>query len=107
MTWREIRRYKICDGDGNPEELILERNEEGVFRLKNDFGNMSFEFDQMTGAEFIRKMFDDMKTEIENDINDWWKTTVDEDSSTQDDDMDIPFLRGNNTYGGDCDGQPD
>ena len=109
MAWREVKRYKVCDGDGNPEELILERNDEGIFRLKNDFGNMSFEFDPMSGVDFARKMLDDIKSEIEHDINSWWGDGSDFDSDTEEDSDDELTIDYNKIFsgGGDCDGQPD
>ena len=81
--WREINRYKIVDDDGNPEEMILERNDKGTFRIRNDFGNLNIEFDQMSGVEFLRKVFQDVSEEIEFDLNDIWND-LDDDTEEED-----------------------
>ena len=94
--WNEINRYKVVNDDGNTEEYILERNDAGTFRIRNDFGNINIEFDSMTGIEFLRKMFEDVKTEIEYDLDDMsWPDDDDDDF----DDVTDP--------GGDIDGQFD
>ena len=72
LNWSEIGRYPIMNADGDVEEIILERNHNGVFRIKNDFGNINFEFDTMTGVEFSRKLYEDIKEQIEYDLNDVW-----------------------------------
>jgi hypothetical protein len=71
-TWREVNRYKIVNGDGATEELVLERNDEGIFRLRNDFGNSVFEFDVMTGAEFTKRLRKDVVGEIDDDLEILW-----------------------------------
>ena len=100
--WTEINRYRISDGDGNTEDLILERNSKGHFRLKNDFGNVNIEFDAMTGLEFVKRLFDDMKDEVEIDINKLFDDDLFDDSE---EDTDLGNM--SNTPGGDCNGQPD
>ncbi len=84
--WQEINRYKTVTDDGTSEEYILERNENGTFRIRNEFGNIKIEFDAMSGVEFIRRLFEDVQSEIEFDLNDLWS---DEDTDP----------------GGDCNGQ--
>ena len=85
--WREINRYRIVNDDGSTEEMILERNTKGTFRIRNDFGNVSIEFDSMSGIEFLRKAFADVQDEVEIDLNDLWDD-LDDDTEA------------------DCDGQP-
>ena len=102
--WKEINRYRISSGDGQYEDLILERNDKGNFSLRNDFGNVNIEFDAMTGIEFVRRMYDDIKDEVEDDLNNLFDDDLFDDSE-EDTDHDIKCT--NNFSGGDCDGQPD
>lgn len=99
--WKEVNRYRISSGDGHSEDLILERNNDGNFRLKNDFGNINIEFDAMTGVEFVRRMLDDIKDEVEYDLN----NLFDDDLFDCSDEETDPGIKIKNT--GDCDGQPD
>ncbi len=73
-NWQEINRYKVVTGDGSTEELVLERNDEGIFRLRNDFGNNVFEFDVMTGSEFTKRLRGDVVGEIDDDLGILWDT---------------------------------
>tara|TARA_B100000131_G_C17868585_1_gene513253 strand:- start:185 stop:475 length:291 start_codon:yes stop_codon:yes gene_type:complete len=84
--WREINRYKIVDDEGNTEEMILERNDNGTFRIRNDFGNVNIEFDTMTGVEFLRKAFADVQDEVELDLNSLWDDLDDDFDDDSDDD---------------------
>ena len=79
--WKEINRYNIVDGDGNVEEMILERNDKGIFRIRNDFGNINIEFDTMSGVEFFRKVFDEMQDAIEIELNELWDDETEEEES--------------------------
>ena len=102
--WKEINRYRISSGDGHFEDLILERNDEGNFRLKNDFGNINIEFDAMTGIEFARRMLDDIKDEVEFDLNNLFDDDDLMHDSDDDSDMDTASFK---NLTGDCDGQLD
>ena len=101
--WREIGRYRIASGDGHSEDLILERDDNGNFRLKNEFGNINIEFDSMTGIEFARRFLDDLKDEVEFDLNNLFDDDLFDDSE---EDTDLSNMKNTQT-GGDCDGQPD
>jgi len=79
-VWKELNRYNIVDGDGNIEQVILERNKDGTFRIRNDFGNMSIEFDTMSGTEFLRKIYNDVSDQIEVDLNELWDDETEEES---------------------------
>ena len=68
--WRKVGSYNVVDGDGNVETFTLERNKKGTFRLKNEFGNITIELDQMNAVEFFRKVLDDITGEVDWDLND-------------------------------------
>ena len=76
MAWTEISRYRSASPDGGTEELILEKDENGNFRVRNDFGNSVFEFERMSGYEFVRKVYRDIESDLEDELNDLW-TAVD------------------------------
>ena len=87
--WKEIRRYNIVSGDGNVEEMVLERNDSGVFRIRNDFGNINIEFDLMSGTDMFRNILEDLTDQIDLDLDNLWSSL---DDDTEED--------------GDCDGEP-
>jgi len=72
IMWYEVNRYRITNKSGDTEEMILERRDDGSFRIRNDFGNVNIEFDELSGVEFLRNVFDDLRDQIELDINDAW-----------------------------------
>tara|TARA_Y100001972_G_C7584685_1_gene293186 strand:+ start:596 stop:901 length:306 start_codon:yes stop_codon:yes gene_type:complete len=82
--WKEIGRYRSCTPDGATEEFVLEKDDNGNFRIRNDFGNSVFEFERMSGYEFFRKVKRDIENDIEKELNDLWDD-VDIDSDDCDD----------------------
>tara|TARA_R110002167_G_scaffold74992_2_gene209747 strand:+ start:563 stop:868 length:306 start_codon:yes stop_codon:yes gene_type:complete len=75
MVWKEMARYRSGTPDGNTEEHVLEQDENGNFRVRNDFGNSVFEFERMAGYEFFRKVKHDIENEIADDLNELWNDT--------------------------------
>ena len=67
-----MARYRSGTPDGNTEEFVLEKDENGNFRIRNDFGNSVFEFEKMAGYEFFRKVKRDIEKDLEQDLNDIW-----------------------------------
>ena len=82
MAWQEMARYRSGAPDGSTEEFVLEKDENGNFRVRNDFGNSVFEFEKMAGYEFFRKVKRDIEKDLEEDLNDIWDSV---DSSNNDD----------------------
>ena len=76
--WREVNRYRIASG-GQSEDLILERDDDGNFRLRNDFGNVVIEFDKMSAKEFFKKLNDTVNDTLEQDLFDWFANDADTD----------------------------
>jgi len=85
--WTEMARYRSGAPDGSTEEFVLEKDENGNFRLRNDFGNTIFEFERMSGYELFRKVKRDIQDDIEKDLNDLW-SDVDIDGFDSDCDAD-------------------
>ena len=86
--WTEMGRYKAGSPDGGVEEFVLEKDENGNFRIRNDFGNSVFEFERMSGYEFFRKIKRDIENDIEDELNDIWMNA---DDSDNDDDTSDPY----------------
>lgn len=72
MSWTEIGRYNASTPDGDVETVILEKDKEGNFRIKNDFGNNVFEFERMSGYEIFRKLNREVNDDLESDLNNTW-----------------------------------
>jgi hypothetical protein len=81
MKWVRINSYKAMNADGEVETYHLERCiEKDAFRIVNDFGNNSLEFDLIPGYEMIKKIKDDYEKEIEDDLNRLYGTCENEDN---------------------------
>ena len=70
--WTEMGRYSAGAPDGGTEEFVLEKDENGNFRIRNDFGNSVFEFERMSGYEFFRKVSRDVENDLEDELNELW-----------------------------------
>mgnify|MGYP003134996313 FL=1 len=62
------------------ETIILEKDEQGNFRIKNDFGNNVLEFERMSGYEIFRKINREVSNDLEDDLNNVWDNFYDNDS---------------------------
>ena len=87
MGWKEMARYRAGSPDGGTEEFVLEKDDDGNFRIRNDFGNTVFEFERMSGYEFLRKVHRDIENDLEEELNELW-TAVDYGSGDVSDDCD-------------------
>ena len=67
-----MSRYRTSSADGSTEDFVLERDDEGNFRIKNDFGNIVIDFERMSGYEFFRKVKRDISNDIEDELNNIW-----------------------------------
>ena len=57
--WKQISKYEISGANGS-ESLFLESNGEN-YRIKNEFGNMFFEFDLVSGLFFTQRLAEDIE----------------------------------------------
>lgn len=68
--WKRIQSYNVLNSEGETELYHLERSEEnGSFRIINDFGNNCIDFDTMSGYEMIKRVKESFENEIEQEIN--------------------------------------
>ena len=84
-NYNEIGRWSVGTPDGNSEEMILEKNQDG-YRLRNDFGNVNIEFDKMSAKEFFKKLNNAVNDTMDKDLLEWFSqdgdTDCDDDDST-------------------------
>jgi hypothetical protein len=73
-NYNEVGRWNVGTPDGNSEEMILEKNNEG-YRLRN----VVIEFDKMSAKEFFKKLNDTVKDSIEDDLFNWFEQDKDTD----------------------------
>jgi len=78
--WKVFSTYDIFTDAG--EEKIFLENEDDKFRLRNEFGNMSFEFNLTSGAEFAQMFVEDMKSIVEEEVMNFVKSESSNDSSS-------------------------
>ena len=83
MKWTEIGRYNASTPDGDVETIILERDNQGNFRIKNDFGNNVLEFERMSGHEIFRKIHREINDDLEYDLNSGWGDNFYDDDSEE------------------------
>ena len=58
-TWKEFNTYEV-KSESVTEKIVFEQKE-NMFRIRNEFGNMSMEFDLSTGLVFAKALLEDMK----------------------------------------------
>jgi hypothetical protein len=68
MGWQEIGRWSVPTKDGGKEEYILEKKPLGNFRIKNDFGNIQIEMDQMAAYEFFKNIKEKIEQHADHDL---------------------------------------
>lgn len=88
MDWKEIRRFRVGTADGETDDIILEKDEDGNFRIINDFGNESFSFERMAGYEFFKKLSKAVTEDLNNDAFTSWVDDDNEDPTVYDSDSD-------------------
>jgi hypothetical protein len=96
--WTEIGRYRTGTADGNTEDFVLEKDSNGNFRIRNDFGNIVIDFERMSGYEFFRKVKRTLEQDIEEELNELWDDIDLGDDCDSDDDFDTTD---NDIYGAD------
>ena len=64
MNWKTIETVKIVNRDNEVENLEIQ-SDGNFYKIQNEFGNVSFEFDVSSGFELASTL----QMIIENDIN--------------------------------------
>ena len=81
-TWKEFNTYKIKSEDIT-EKIIFEQKD-NMFRIRNEFGNMSMEFDLNSGLVFAKSLLEDMKYIAHEEVTEFLNES---DLEYQDDDF--------------------
>jgi hypothetical protein len=72
MNWKTIETVKIVNRDNEVENLEIQ-SDGNFYKIQNEFGNLSFEFDVSSGFELantLREIIDnDISDEITNFLN--------------------------------------
>ena len=90
MSWQEIGRYRTASADGGTEDFVLEKDNQGNFRIKNDFGNIVIDFERMSGYEFFRNVKRDIENDIEDELNELWDGVDFDDCDSDNDPTTLP-----------------
>jgi hypothetical protein len=64
MNWKTIETISIVNRDGDVENIQIQ-HDGNFYKIQNEFGNMSFEFDVSSGFNFA----DTLQAIITSDIN--------------------------------------
>jgi hypothetical protein len=98
MTWTKLSEVKIRNRDGNFEIFTIQSNGD-FYRIQNDFGNVSFEFDVSSGYELV----EELGSIITNEINQQVNTFMNQEDALLDisgtsDEVTTEFTSGDNDY---------
>ena len=72
-TWKEFNTYEV-KSESVAEKIIFEQKE-NMFRIRNEFGNMSMEFDLSTGLVFAKSLLEDMKYIAHEEVTEFLNET--------------------------------
>ena len=76
MNWNRITTLNITTASGDPDTIHFERNEQGAFRLINDYGNECITFDVMTGYEAVSRIKEAFEFVINDELNSFTQATA-------------------------------
>ena len=65
MNWKTIETVKIVNRDNEVENIVIQ-SDGNFYKIQNEFGNVSFEFDVSSGFDLANTL----QAIIGNDIND-------------------------------------
>lgn len=68
MNWEKITTVNITTASGEPDTIHFETNNDGGFRIVNDYGNESITFDMMTGLNMMDRFVYAMNAYAEKEI---------------------------------------
>ena len=68
MDWKTVESVTIVNRDGESENYKIQ-HDGNFYRIQNDFGNISFEFDVSSGFELSDKLQGIIAADIQKEIN--------------------------------------
>jgi hypothetical protein len=76
--WKEISKYSIAGSNGE-ESVFLEFDGKN-YRLRNEFGNMFFEFDIVSGLFFTQRLASDIEDITASEVTQYLNEIAKEES---------------------------
>ena len=70
MSWKTLSKIKMRNHENETENIAIQYNG-NFYRIQNEFGNISFDFDVSSGYAFAEELISIIKNDIENEINDF------------------------------------
>ena len=70
MSWNTISKIDMRNSDGELENFEIHYNGK-YYRIQNEFGNISFEFDASSGYALVEEINALIKNDIKDDVNDF------------------------------------
>jgi len=86
MNWNKITTLNITTATGEPDTIHFEREENGSFRIVNDYGSECITFDVMTGYEAISRIKEAFDFIINDELNSFFqveRNNIDDFSKTK------------------------
>ena len=68
MNWKTLSKINIRNRDGDSENFEIQ-HDGNYYRIQNEFGNISFEFDVSSGYTLAEELSSIIKVDVENEIN--------------------------------------
>ena len=70
MNWKTIETVRIVNSEGNTENIEIQQSG-NFYNIRNEFGNMSFNFDVSSGSDLIEALQTIIATDINKEVNDF------------------------------------
>tara|TARA_Y100001937_G_C7028348_1_gene288864 strand:+ start:389 stop:751 length:363 start_codon:yes stop_codon:yes gene_type:complete len=68
MSWKTLSKIDIRNRDGESENFEIQ-HDGNYYRIQNEFGNISFEFDVSSGYTLSEELSSIIKNDVEDEIN--------------------------------------
>ena len=81
--WKEVRNYKVVGSNG--EETVFLEFDGRNYRIRNEFGNMFFEFDLVTGLFFTQRLAEDIENIAADEVTQYLNEISKEESTFETD----------------------
>ncbi len=94
MSWKTLSKIEMRNRENEKENFVIQYDG-NFYRIQNEFGNISFEFDVSSGYAFVQELNAIINSDIENEINNFLN---EQDSNGDSDDRQIDMFDNNNKY---------
>lgn len=94
MSWKTLSKIEMRNRENENENFVIQYDG-NFYRIQNEFGNISFEFDVSSGCAFVQELNAVINSDIENEINNFLN---EQDSNGDSDDRQIDMFDNINKY---------